>query len=48
MLQSEKDAISQAEDDAFCNALYKNYEADPDKRQGIRIEGAAKSLGVAL
>jgi len=48
MLQAAKDAISEAEDDAYCNALYKSYENDPDKGQGISIEEAAKSLGVAL
>ena len=48
MLQAAKDAISDATDDAFCNALYKEYQADPDKGQAVSIEEAAKILGVAL
>ena len=48
MLQAAKDAISDAADDAFCNALYKEYQADPDKGQAVSIEEAAKMLGVAL
>lgn len=48
MLQAAKDAISDAADDAFCNALYKEYQADPDKGQAVSIEEAAKMLGVTL
>ena len=48
MLQAAKDAIADAADDAFCNALLKDYEADPDKGQAISIEEAAKMLGVSL
>ena len=48
MLQAAKDAITEAADDAFCSALYKEYQADPDKGQAISIEDAAKMLGVAL
>ncbi len=48
MLQAAKDAITDAADDAFCNALYKEYQADPDKGQAVSIEEAAKMLGVAL
>ena len=48
MLQAAKDAIADAADDAFCNALLKDYEADPDKGQAINIEEAAKMLGVSL
>ncbi len=48
ILQAAKDAISDAADDAFCNALYKEYQADPDKGQAVSIEDAAKMLGVAL
>ena len=47
-LQAAKDAISDAADDAFCNALYKEYQADPDKGQAVSIEEAAKMLGVTL
>lgn len=45
MLQA---AISDAQDDAYCNALYNEYEQDPDKGQPISIEAAAKLLGVTL
>lgn len=48
MLQAAKDAIADAADDAFCNVLYKEYQADPDKGQAVSIEEAAKLLGVAL
>lgn len=48
MLQAAKDAITEAADDAFCSALYKEYQADPDKGQAMSIEDAAKMLGVAL
>ena len=48
MLQAAKDAINDAADDAFCAALYKEYQADPDKGQAVSIEDAAKMLRVAL
>lgn len=48
MLQAAKDAINDAADDAFCNALLKDYEADPDRGETISIEDAAKMLGVVL
>lgn len=48
MLQAARDAISEATDDAFCNALYEEYKADPDKGQAVSLEDAAKTLGVAL
>ncbi len=48
MLQAAKDAISEATDDAFCNALYHEYQSDPDKGQFVSIEEAAQMLGVAL
>ena len=48
MLQAAKDAISDAMDDAYCNALYNKYEQDPDKGQPVSIEDAEKLLGVTL
>ena len=48
MLQAAKDAISEATDDAFCNALYEEYKADPDKGQAVSLDDAAKALGVTL
>lgn len=44
MLQAAHDAI----DDAFCAALYENYQNDPDKGEFISIEDAAAALGVEL
>ena len=35
-------------DDAFCQALCEEYDADPDKGQAISIEEAARQLGVTL
>ncbi len=48
MLQAAKDAVTDAADDAFCNALYNEYQADSDKGQAISIEDAATMLGVSL
>lgn len=48
MLQAAKDAISEASDEAFCTALYNEYQADPDKGQPISIQDAAAMLGVSL
>lgn len=44
MLQAAQEAI----DDAFCAALYENYQNDPDKGQPISLEDAAAALGVEL
>lgn len=38
----------EAEDDAFCEQLHRQYENDPDKGQPISLEDAAKTLGVTL
>ncbi len=38
----------EADDAAFCEALYQQYEADPDKGQPVSLEEAAKQLGVEL
>ena len=32
----------------FCEALYKEYEADPDKGNPVSLEEAAQLLGVSL
>lgn len=48
MLQAAKNAICEAEDDAFCEQLYRQYEADPDKGQAVSLEEAARELGVEL
>lgn len=44
MLQAAHDAI----DDAFCAALYENYQNDADKGNFVSIEDAAAALGVEL
>ena len=48
ILEAAKSAIDEAADDAFCESLYKQYEADPDKGEAISIEEAARQLGVDL
>lgn len=48
MLQAARDAISEAADDAFCNALYEEYKTDPDRGQAVSLEDVAKELGVSL
>ena len=48
ILQAARDAIAEAADDAFCNALYEKFEADPDKGDPVSLEEAAKLLGVTL
>ncbi|MCR1906115.1 hypothetical protein [Intestinimonas butyriciproducens] len=48
MLQAARDAISEAADDAFCNALYEEYKMDPDRGQAVSLEDVAKELGVSL
>lgn len=48
LLQAAKDAIADAADDVYCNALLKDYEADPDKGNFISVEDAAKMTGFIL
>ena len=38
----------ESDDSAFCESLYQEYQADPDKGQGISIEEAARLFGVTL
>ena len=44
MLQAAQEAV----DDAFCAALYENYQNDPDKDHPVSLEAAAAALGVEL
>ena len=44
MLQAAQDAI----DDAFCLALYEEYQQDPDKGEAVSLDDAAALLGVEL
>ena len=48
ILEAAKKAIDEAADDAFCESLYKQYEADPTKGEAISFEEAAQQLGVDL
>lgn len=36
------------DDDAFCEQLYQEYLADPEKGQAMSLEDVAAQLGVAL
>ena len=38
----------EAEDTAFCEQLYQEYLADPERGQTVSLEEAAKMLGVEL
>lgn len=42
------DDIDEAADFAYCEALFREYESDPDKGNTISLEEAAKQLGVSL
>ncbi len=48
MLQAAKNAISEAEDDAFCEQLYRQYEADPDKGETMTEAELCRELGISL
>lgn len=48
ILQAAKNAIDEAADDAYCESLFKQYEADPDKGEAVSLEDAAKQLGVSM
>ena len=41
-------AAQEAIDDACCEALYENYQKDPDKGNPVSLEDAAAALGVKL
>ncbi len=48
MLQAASDAVTEATDDAYCQALYDDYKKDPDKGEALSLSDAAKALGVEL
>jgi len=48
IIKNYLEAAEKAADDAFCNALYERYLANPDKGEGIPIEEIAARLGVVL
>lgn len=39
---------SESADDAFCEALYENYQKDTDKNQYVTLEEMAEKSGVNL
>ena len=41
-------ADDDAADDAFCEALYQAYQADPDKGDTMTEEELCRELGIAL
>lgn len=43
MLEAMKLALDEAEDDAFCQALRKEYEDDPEKDDCVRIQTLQKN-----
>lgn len=48
MLEAMMRALEEAEDNAFCEALCKEYENDPDKDDCMDLNAFAKELGVNL
>ena len=50
MLQSVKDMLDEALDDAFCLRLYNDYlyDTDPEKQDTVSLHDYAKELGIAL
>lgn len=38
----------EAEDDAFCEQLYRQYEADPDKGETMTEAELCRELGISL
>ena len=50
MLQSVKNLLDEAIDDAYCVKLYNDYLNDPDpgKNEAISLQDYAKELGIAL
>ena len=50
MLQSVKNLIAEAEEEAYCLQLLEDYEndPDPDKEEAISIQEFSKRLGIDL
>ncbi len=48
MLQAMRQTIDDLEDEAFCEKMVQDYEADPDKGDPMPIEDFAKQLGITL
>ena len=43
-----EDSANDVADDNFCEALYNDYQADPDRGKVLNIEDAARMLGIVL
>ena len=43
-----EDSANDVADDDFCEALYNDYQADPDRGKILYIEDAARMLGTVL
>jgi len=48
LLEAAKKAVDEAEDETYCNFLYKEYLNDPDKEGNTSIEDLSKQLGITL
>lgn len=48
MLQAMRQTIDDLEDEAFCEKMVQDYEADPDKGDPMPIEDFAQQLGITL
>ena len=48
MLEAMLRALEEAEENAYCESLLKEYESDPDKGDCMDINTFAKELGVSL
>lgn len=48
MLESLKNIVDEAEDEAYCNKLYDDYKADEATSDTVNIEDFAKELGIEL
>ena len=48
MLQSVKDMLDEALDDAYCLKLYNDYLNDPDpkKKEAVSLQNFAEELGI--
>ena len=48
LLLSAKTLAEEAADDAFCERLYDDYQADPDKGEPVSLESFARDLGISF
>jgi len=48
LLSSAKSLADEAADDAYCQQLYKDYQAETDKGEPMSLDVFAKQLGIPL